>query len=268
MDTKQLQQSQEDDNTGSNCSEKETSSSGASSSGWNMMIGILKTTVLCAVFMFVGPALILLNKYIMQSLSFPYPMFLSGLGVLTSYLFARLLIALDFAQIEKKSEVEGARFYTRVLPVGIAHAGTLATGNWVYLLLDVGFIQMLKSFTPVVVMIFLFLTNIEIPTRPVVVSILIISFGTAMTCSFTPNASVAGMAVMLLSEGEELAEHAHRTLHCAGWWLVGCSVYLLLPASFSSTCGCHPLLTSPRLSYPPRFTSPLHVAQSHPASYH
>lgn len=151
--------------------------------------------------MFIGPALILLNKYIMQSLSFPYPMFLSGLGVLTSYLFARLLIALDFAQIEKKGEVEGARFYTRVLPVGVAHAGTLATGNWVYLLLDVGFIQMLKSFTPVVVMIFLFLTNIEIPNRPVVVSILIISFGTAMTCSFTPNASLVGMAVMLLSEG-------------------------------------------------------------------
>ena len=121
---------------------------------------------------------------------------------------------------------------------------------------DVGFIQMLKSFTPVVVMFFLFLFNIEVraplppppsptppkacpspsptrncpslttahpspsphphpsrphlpacllacqvPTKAVTAAILIISFGTAMTCSFTPNASLAGLAVMLLSEG-------------------------------------------------------------------
>ena len=241
MDAKQPLHPQENGSiSSSSSSDKEISASGASSSGgtWSL-ITIVKTTVLCAVFMFVGPALILLNKYIMQSLSFPYPMFLSGLGVLTSYLFARLLIALDFAQIEKKSEVEGARFYTRVLPVGIAHAGTLATGNWVYLLLDVGFIQMLKSFTPVVVMAFLFLTNIEIPTRPVVVSILIISFGTAMTCSFTPNASVVGMAVMLLSEGQ-YGSTALSTLAAVNCLLsavipVSSSTHILLPASFSSS---------------------------------
>ena len=37
----------------------------------------------------VGPALILLNKFILHSLDFPYPMFLSGLGVLVSGVVAR-----------------------------------------------------------------------------------------------------------------------------------------------------------------------------------
>ena len=96
---------------------------GNSGNSWSFIVHVLKTTILCMVFMFVGPALILLNKHIMQQLSFPYPMFLSGLGVLTSYLFARALIGLGFATVEKKHEVDGMRFYTRVLPVGIAHAG-------------------------------------------------------------------------------------------------------------------------------------------------
>ena len=57
---------------------------GNSGSSWSFIGHVLKTTILCMVFMLVGPALILLNKHIMQQLSFPYPMFLSGLGVLTS----------------------------------------------------------------------------------------------------------------------------------------------------------------------------------------
>ena len=51
--------------------------------------------------------------------------------------------------------------YRRVLPVGLAHALSLSTGNAIYLLLNVGFIQMLKSFTPVIVMMFLYLAGIH-----------------------------------------------------------------------------------------------------------
>lgn len=168
--------------------------------GFAVVVTIVKTLILIALFMVVGPALILLNKYIMQDLNFPYPLCLSGLGILSSAIFARVLVYFNFASIEKREEVEGVFYFRRVLPVGIAYAGTLATGNLVYLLLDVGLIQMLKSFTPVVVMAFLFISGIEYPNKPVIISILTISFGTALTCSYTPNASVLGMAVMLLSE--------------------------------------------------------------------
>ena len=40
-----------------------------------------KVILLCSAYMCVGPALILLNKYILSELNFHYPMFLSGLGV-------------------------------------------------------------------------------------------------------------------------------------------------------------------------------------------
>ncbi len=53
---------------------------------------MLKTVIWSMVYMLVGPSLIMLNKYIMQDLDFPYPMFLSGLGVLVSGLVSYLLI--------------------------------------------------------------------------------------------------------------------------------------------------------------------------------
>jgi len=160
---------------------------------------------LCLAYMVIGPALILLNKFILQDLEFPYPMFLSGLGVLVSGLVAQLLVRLGYVQLSptRREAVEGALWYRRVLPVGLAHAGTLAFGNTVYLFLGVGFIQMLKSFTPVIIMLTAYVAKIESPSRPTVVSIMIISLGTAMTCSFTPQLSIVGLAVMFAAEATE-----------------------------------------------------------------
>lgn len=160
---------------------------------------------LCLTYMVIGPALILLNKYILQDLSFPYPMFLSGLGVLVSGIVAQLLVRFGYVQLHptRREAVEGALWYKRVLPVGLAHAGTLAFGNTVYLFLGVGFIQMLKSFTPVIIMITAYLARIETPSRPTIASIVVISLGTAMTCSFTPQLSILGLIVMFAAEATE-----------------------------------------------------------------
>ena len=169
-------------------------------SNFYLFLTAIKVVFLCSLFMLVGPALILLNKYILHDLNFPFPLFISSLGILLSSIVAKFIVYLGYVTIEKKDEVEGIYYYKRVLPVGVAYAGTLATGNLVYLFLDVGFIQMLKSFTPVVVMIFLYFTGIEYPNKQIIISILIISFGTALTCTYTPNASVLGMIIMLMSE--------------------------------------------------------------------
>jgi hypothetical protein len=161
------------------------------------------TLLIIAVYMFIGPALILLNKFILHNLDFPFPMFLSGLGVLVSGVVARLIVGLGFVPLQRKDAVEGMLWYKRVLPVGLAHAGTLAFGNSVYLLLSVGFIQMLKSFTPVIIMLTAYMARIETPSRSVVMSVMIISLGTAMTCSFTPQLSLLGLSVMFMAEFTE-----------------------------------------------------------------
>jgi drug/metabolite transporter (DMT)-like permease len=167
------------------------------------MSGVLRalhTAGVCVLFMAIGPTLILLNKHIMQDLGFPYPMCLSGMGLLVSSVAAYVLVGCGYVTLSPQREIEGANWYKRVLPVGIAYAATLAFGNWVYMLLDVGFIQMLKSFTPVVVIFILYITGVEHPSTPIICSIVVISIGTAVACSFSPHISLIGVFVMLMSE--------------------------------------------------------------------
>lgn len=64
---------------------------------------------------------------------------------------------------------------------------------------------MLKSFTPVIVMLGLCFTRIEIPSQSVVLSILMISVGTAVTCSFSPQVTILGLFVMFLTTSFEAA---------------------------------------------------------------
>jgi hypothetical protein len=40
------------------------------------------------IYLFIGPALIMINQYILKSLSFPYPMFLSGLGIFSFFFYS------------------------------------------------------------------------------------------------------------------------------------------------------------------------------------
>ena len=180
---------------------------------------VVMTLLIIAVYMFIGPALILLNKFILHNLDFPFPMFLSGLGVLVSGVVARLIVGLGYVPLQRKEAVEGMLWYKRVLPVGLAHAGTLAFGNSVYLLLSVGFIQMLKSFTPVIIMLTAYVVRIETPSKSVVMSVMVISLGTAMTCSFTPQLSLLGLLVMFMAELTEAVRLVMTQVMgvCWGW---------------------------------------------------
>lgn len=161
------------------------------------------TIILCVGYMFIGPSLILLNKFILSNLEFPYPMFLSGLGVLVSGIVAQVIVRSGFVVLQRKEQVEGMLWFKRVLPVGLAHAGTLAFGNIVYLFLSVGFIQMLKSFTPVIILITSMIAKIENPNQTTIFSVLVISIGTAATCTFSADPNIMGLLVMFMAEATE-----------------------------------------------------------------
>lgn len=89
------------------------------------MAGIsFNLVIILLIYMFIGPTLILLNKFILKNLNFPYPMFLSGLGVAVSGLVAQIIVRSGHVVLQRKETVEGILWYKRVLPVGLAHAGT------------------------------------------------------------------------------------------------------------------------------------------------
>mmetsp|Transcript_23114 Transcript_23114/g.25323 ORF Transcript_23114/g.25323 Transcript_23114/m.25323 type:complete len:345 (+) Transcript_23114:184-1218(+) len=205
--------------------------------------------VVIAIYLFIGPALIMINQYILKSLHFPYPMFLSGLGVLASGLFAQALVYFQVVKLQKLDAVEGILWYKRVLPVGLSFALTLTFGNMVYLYLDVGFIQMLKSFTPVIIMLTGYLANIDIVTLPVCISVLVISAGTATTCSGTPHLNLMGIFIMFLSEFAEairlvitqfflqqlkfgVIESQYVLAPASAFWLFSASLFLEFPTMY------------------------------------
>ena len=119
----------------------------------------------CTLYLLVGPALILVNKQILSGLNFAYPMALSGLGLLFSSTTCTLLVhACGAVKLQQREVVTGSFYLWNLVPVGACMASTLAFGNAVYLYLPVGFIQMLKAFTPTVTLLFLWLSSIETPS--------------------------------------------------------------------------------------------------------
>lgn len=173
-----------------------------SSSGTRVSMNY-STIGLCSLYMLVGPVLILLNKFILSNLHFPYPLFLSALGVSFSAIVARVMVMLGLVKLQRKEAVSGVHYLKRVMPVGFFHAATLSFGNLVYLYLNVGFIQMLKSFTPVIILVCSTLTGLEFPSQMTILSIAVISVGTAVTSSFVPELSIVGLGVMFMSELSE-----------------------------------------------------------------
>lgn len=164
------------------------------------VISGVKTFLLCIAYMAIGPTIILMNKYILYDLNFSYPIFLSFLGVTFSALGAHSLVYFGFVKLQKKDEITLPFWYKRILPICFNFATSLGLGNVAYLYLNVGFIQMFKSFTPVLIMSVSYLMSVEKPSYHVIVSVIVISVGTAATCSYTPQLSLLGLAVMLTAE--------------------------------------------------------------------
>jgi drug/metabolite transporter (DMT)-like permease len=149
----------------------------------------------------VSSGLIMLNKDLLST-GFPYPMALSGTGVaftaLASYISCHRL-----KLVEAKRQISVSYYLTRIMPVGLLTALTLGCGNLVYMYLTVSFIQILKSLTPVMTMIALFLARLETPTPRLIVSVSVIAGGTALASIGEVNFSTVGILIMFASEATE-----------------------------------------------------------------
>eukprot|EP00614_Pseudopedinella_elastica_P029654 CAMPEP_0172618500 /NCGR_PEP_ID=MMETSP1068-20121228/81779_1 /TAXON_ID=35684 /ORGANISM="Pseudopedinella elastica, Strain CCMP716" /LENGTH=144 /DNA_ID=CAMNT_0013424767 /DNA_START=52 /DNA_END=482 /DNA_ORIENTATION=- len=144
-----------------------------------MSMSSLHSAALCVLYMTVGPALVLLNKYILSEIGFKYPMLLSSLGLVFSAVTAHSLAAVGVVHIakEKRDAVTWRFWLTRVCPIGILHAATLALGNAQYLHSGVALIQFLKAFTPLVVAALSALVFKRLPTGRQAASLTVLCAG-------------------------------------------------------------------------------------------
>ena len=147
-----------------------------------------------------GPSLIFLNKHILVEVEFPYGSALSLLGVTMSTLLSIVALMLGWFPCDQTRSLTPQTYCTRVLPIGIALGLCLTTGNVAYLYNSVAFIQILKAFAPVVLLLVLFAARLEKPSATLIASIMIISGGTAVAVRGEVELSLIGVAYMLASE--------------------------------------------------------------------
>ncbi|TIA91752.1 hypothetical protein E3P99_00920 [Wallemia hederae] len=100
------------------------------------------------------PIWIALSSAILSSFKFEYPIFLvtfhltvSTIGTRVLAKFTNLLPDLKDVNMTRETWVK------RILPIGIFFSGSLIFSNMAYLYLSVSFIQMLKAFTPVAILV-------------------------------------------------------------------------------------------------------------------
>ena len=129
----------------------------------------------------VGPALILTNKKILKDIGFAYPMLVSGLGQASSAVGSFIVIRVLRLQTLLNAHLVRWDFYLRNMGVvGAATAASLCFGNAGYLFLTVSFVQILKAFTPVFVVVMLYCTAVETPSRRVCFAVFMICVGTSI----------------------------------------------------------------------------------------
>lgn len=152
----------------------------------------------CSVLFIVGPAMILLNNHVLNNVGYKFPIFFSSMGI-TSVAFLTHM-AHWFGWIDIHRKVSSKFWWTRILPIGLVSAATIATGNSVYLHLSVPFTQILKALTPVYILLCLYICQVDTPTQHVVVSVSIISLGTILASLGEIQFSWSGFLLQSLAD--------------------------------------------------------------------
>jgi len=204
----------------------------------------------CTVFMVVGPALMILNKEVLNTLHFDFPLTLSGMGLLFTAVVIRSLVGCGVCEVrpETHDAMRGAVWYQTVLPIAIAKAATLACGNAVYLHLGLGFIQMLKAFNPVIVVAVMRACGLPLPCRLARWGVYLIISGSIVEVKVELNATMLGLVLMGTSEFCEAINLVltQKLLQNCKFTLIE-GLYMITLPSGLFLCGAAALLEWPRL---------------------
>ncbi|KAF8524365.1 TPT-domain-containing protein [Hysterangium stoloniferum] len=144
----------------------------------------LSAAVIIPIWIFLSSSVITYNNYIYNTLHFKYPVFLVTWHLLFASLGTRVLKRttklVDGADGGAGSLVTKEVWIRKILPVGALFSGSLVLSNTAYLYLSVAFIQMLKAFTPVAILLISFIWRIQEPSKRLALIVLMISCGVSL----------------------------------------------------------------------------------------
>jgi len=133
------------------------------------------------VWIMLSSAVILYNNHLYSTLNFRYPVFLVTWHLTFAAIGTRILQRtthlLDGA---KDVHITKDTFIRSILPIGLLFSASLILSNTAYLYLSVAYIQMLKAFTPVAILLISWSFRIQEPSKRLAVIVFMISIGVAL----------------------------------------------------------------------------------------
>ncbi|KAJ8081752.1 hypothetical protein AAF712_011035 [Marasmius tenuissimus] len=141
----------------------------------------LSAPMIIPVWIVLSSAVIIYNNYLYNTLNFKYPVFTVTWHLTFAAIGTRVLqrttSLLDGA---KDVNVTKDMFLKSILPIGGLFSGSLILSNTAYLYLSVSYIQMLKAFTPVAILLISWAIRIQEPSKRLAGIVVLISFGVAL----------------------------------------------------------------------------------------
>ncbi|KZT60932.1 TPT-domain-containing protein [Calocera cornea HHB12733] len=141
----------------------------------------LSAAVIIPIWIVLSSSVIIYNKYLYSVLDFQYPVFLTTFHLAFAAIATRVLQRTTHL-LDGAKEVHLTRdtFVRSILPIGVLFSGSLICSNVAYLSLSVSFIQMLKAFNPVAILLISFAFRLQDPSQRLIAIVFMISGGVAM----------------------------------------------------------------------------------------
>jgi len=141
----------------------------------------INPALIIAIWIALSSSVIIYNKFILSTLDFPFPIFLTTFHLFFATIGTRILArtthlldGLDSVQMTFD------RWIKSIVPIGALFSASLIFSNMAYLTLSVSFIQMLKAFTSVAVLGMSVAFGLEKPTQRTMVIVVCISAGVCL----------------------------------------------------------------------------------------
>lgn len=135
-----------------------------------------------ALWILLGYSMVMFNKIVLSSWGFAFPFFLTTWHCVFSTIVTQVLARwTPLMGSLKEGKITQTLLFTKVAPMSACFALGLVLGNSAYLHLSIAYIQMLKSLTPVLVLLIYFAIGREKPSLVQLVLVLIISFGVSLS---------------------------------------------------------------------------------------
>ncbi|OJT08126.1 hypothetical protein TRAPUB_981 [Trametes pubescens] len=141
----------------------------------------LSATMIIPVWIILSSAVIIYNNHLYNTLQFRYPVFLVTWHLTFAAIGTRVLQrTTHLVDGAKDVNMSKDMFLRSILPIGLLFSGSLILSNTAYLYLSVAYIQMLKAFTPVAILLISWTFRIQDPSKRLAVIVFMISMGVAL----------------------------------------------------------------------------------------